>query len=951
MKRQQLGWILAAIGLAVARVGAETYTTNIVNGVTTNAVSFYVGNTGPYNLLIVTNAGVVSDTLGYIGNNVGANFNTAMVTGVGSVWSNTSSLVVGNSSAANNNTLIIAGGAYVSDYAGSLGSTSNSVLVTDAGSVWSNRNNLTVGGMGTGNQLTITNGGAVFCTNALIGSASAAQGNIVLVTGSGSVLRTRNELYVGEYSASSLLTITDGAVVSARYGYLGNWSSSSNNTAVVTGSGSVWSNSMGLYVGNNGGGNRLIITNGGTVRASSTTLGSGSGGNNTVLVTGPGSVLTNLTGISVGGSSPGNQLTISDGAIVYTPYSYIGDSSAASSNNTVLVTGAGSVWSNSQVVVGNSGAGNQMIVTNGAKVYAVYSGYMGYNTSSSNNTVLVTDAGSVWRNLTGLLLGCYVDGFGSLINGGASNRLTVASDGLVLVGGVATNALPALAGAGIVVVGDTNSTKPKLQLGNRSRVTADYGYIGNGPGESGAALIFSNSVWSNSNYLYVGNYGAGSQLTISNGGKVYNTAGYVGFDSSSSSNNTVVVTGAGSTWQNYTGLGLGGHLSGGAYVDGGANNRLTVTNNGWVLVGGVATNALPALANAGGVAVGDSSGTQPTLVLGRGTVLTSGYGYLGNGSGETGAVLVTGSGTIWRNLKDLYVGNNGGGNSLTITNGGLVAVSSNAIIGANSSGNQLTVFGSSSLIVTNAGGTGRLEVRTGGLNVYSGIINVNQLLATNGDSSVITFNGGTLQTGGTTISNNTALVVGDGTQTATLILAGGTHNIANDLNIAGNATLQGTGTLTTPNLTLAGTATLAPGRSPGQLTLNGNLLLASNSTFSVEMAGYTLGTEYDQLVINGATTNNNATLLLTLLSGFIPTNGAQFVIMDNTSDMVGIFNGAPEGSINSFGSGQSFQITYIGGADNHDVVLSVIPEPSSMVLAGLLGLLVVGWRRLRRWAS
>jgi hypothetical protein len=42
---------------------------------------------------------------------------------------------------------------------------------------------------------------------------------------------------------------------------------------------------------------------------------------------------------------------------------------------------------------------------------------------------------------------------------------------------------------------------------------------------------------------------------------------------------------------------------------------------------------------------------------------------------------------------------------------------------------------------------------------------------------------------------------------------------------------------------------------------------------------------------------------------------------------------------------------YIGGADNHDVVLSVIPEPSSMVLAGLLGLLVVGWRRLRRWAS
>ena len=42
---------------------------------------------------------------------------------------------------------------------------------------------------------------------------------------------------------------------------VGNLSTASNNDAVVTGPGSVWSNQADLYVGQVGSGNRLTITN------------------------------------------------------------------------------------------------------------------------------------------------------------------------------------------------------------------------------------------------------------------------------------------------------------------------------------------------------------------------------------------------------------------------------------------------------------------------------------------------------------------------------------------------------------------------------------------------------------------------------------------------------------------------------------------------------------------
>jgi hypothetical protein len=62
-------WVQTGVVVAVwawsALAGAETGVTNIVNGVTTNATGpYYVGDTGPLNAQIVTNAGVLNVTGG-----------------------------------------------------------------------------------------------------------------------------------------------------------------------------------------------------------------------------------------------------------------------------------------------------------------------------------------------------------------------------------------------------------------------------------------------------------------------------------------------------------------------------------------------------------------------------------------------------------------------------------------------------------------------------------------------------------------------------------------------------------------------------------------------------------------------------------------------------------------------------------------------------------------------
>ena len=136
-------------------------------------------------------------------------------------------------------------------------------------------------------------------------------------------------------------------------------------------------------------------------------------------------------------------------------------------------------------------------------------------------------------------------------------------------------------------------------------------------------------------------------------------------------------------------------------------------------------------------------------------------------------------------------------------------------------------------------------------------------------------------------------------------------------------TAGGTGTLG-PGPGTSGT--VAPGTSPGILTVNGNTVL-TGLTLSAELNGLTAGTGYDQLRVNGTVTLTGSSLSAT--AGFAPPGGSTFVIVDNdgADPVVGTFNGLPEGAAITLG-GTVFRISYVGGSGN-DVVLAVPSDPAT----------------------
>jgi autotransporter-associated beta strand protein len=167
-----------------------------------------------------------------------------------------------------------------------------------------------------------------------------------------------------------------------------------------------------------------------------------------------------------------------------------------------------------------------------------------------------------------------------------------------------------------------------------------------------------------------------------------------------------------------------------------------------------------------------------------------------------------------------------------------------------------------------------------------------------------------------------------------------------------HATISGTGTIT-GGFTLGALARLATGaNNAGTLTSNGNALLADSSSDVVELITSTV---YDSLDVNGTVglgSGVGPNLLVSLSYDPLATDTFTIIDNDGTDAITGTFAGLPEGatfSVTNPNSGNTFgmQITYTGGTDGNDVVLTAVPEPGTATLAafGALGLLI---RRRRR---
>jgi fibronectin-binding autotransporter adhesin len=572
-------------------------------------------------------------------------------------------------------------------------------------------NDLIVGDFESDQTTNFTSGTHTY-DNTYVGRGEPATNNTLGVYNAGTLLSLRPDFggffYVGDGGSGNTLVISNGGTLGAAgNGYIGFFSD--DNTALVTGSGSLltigdpsdpFSFGGNFYVGSSSSGNSLIISGGGTVSAFQSNIGEGASTNNTALVTGAGSLWTNVFGLAVGAGGSGHSLVISNGGTVATDGAWVGANSA---NNTALVTGAGSLWTNSNFLAlglgdGNDNSSNSLVISNGGSV-ATLSVSVGSGPTSSNNTVLVTDGGT----------------------------------------------------------------------------------------------------WTNSSIFTIGREGRGNSLVISNGGRVQNNAGVIG-DFTNSLNNSVLVTGAASTWTNSGALTIAQRGSG----------TLTVASGGSVASSGItiaSSNTATGTLNVGRFGTNDTGGTiiAPTIAFGAGT----GAINFNQSDAVTITSAISGAGTI-----------NQLGDGTTVLSGG----------SANTYSGTTTV----------SGGTLKLN-KTTGVDAIAGAVVVNSgaiLLLSSSDN----------------VKDTAAVTLSGGTITR----SSGVSETFGALDITGSGILD-FGTGATGNLTF-GTYQSNAATPSAFLTLNnfipGNAFTFASTSFSTNSVGdyFTFGTGY----VNSSITDNGS---------------------------------------------------------------------------------------------
>jgi len=910
--------IVTALG---SGAGTNTATWNMLGGV--NTVTSLLTN------------GVTA--LGY--NPDGSSVFNMIVSGPGTVWNvDTPLLAVGWNASAN---LVISNGAIVNCTNATLSangttSSNNAAIVTGTGSQWNIDNNsrLIVGNDDSGNTLTIANGGVVNAgTICYIGSGSGgSSNNSVLVTGAGSQLNLNNSgtstLGLGYATANNTLIISNGASVSAGIVYVGmagGNSNSMNNTLVATGPtttlNATWDVSR---VGNHGPGNTMIISSGAVFNCFGLRIGDDSNAcYNTLIVNG--ATLSSGGLFNVGGYGSNNTVIVTNGGNVActSTSARMSNNSPSSDNNAIIIDGTNSVLNMlGGYVVGNAGGGDSVTVRNGgvwntgSSDFAVginsYVVNVGNNATlnCNNNSITVTGPGSRWVNYDTIQL--YY----------GTNQQVVVSNGGAIQDLVPTN----------FVTGGNGSSASN---------SAGHGITVDG---AGSYLAINTTVGE----LRIGQYGLNHFMRISNGGVVSNAAGMV---SNHSTNTVVQVTGAGSLWYNATGLRVGNGSAacfntlsisnGGQVVNVGTITSLggTVTANGNVIVIDGVNSSLYSTPS---LTVGSQGTTNAVWVQNGGQMYTdvgaaSGASTIGgNPQAASNTVTVTGPGSRWVEYQGIAVGPLGSFNQLIVTNGGevdayggmsLSYAATNLVVG---SSNSVLVLGGT-LAMTNTTDSGILTVgksgvTTGGLGTFTlsgGTVYVDQLIITNGASSVFNFKSGVLNVLSSQVANASTFVVGDASDAAQLNLwskpdfpTGTSHTYANGLMVTNNGTLSGIGTII-GNVTLANGAAWSPGSSVGTQSVVGAVSLNTFTSLNYDLGAP--GTAGDLITITG-----NLTLAGVLnvhnLGGF---GAGDYTLMTYSGSLIN--NGVAFGSMPG---GFTYSIIAGGGT----VVLQVVasgPPPGS----------------------
>jgi T5SS/PEP-CTERM-associated repeat protein len=534
-------------------------------------------------------------------------------------------------------------------------------------------------------------------------------------------------------------------------------------------------------------------------------------------------------------------------------------------------------------------------------------GYVGYKFGSTGE-VTVNGAGSTWTNSDeDLYIGYSGNGTLNITGGGTVNNYE-------------------------------KDVKPDYASNSRIFVGYNSGSIGT------VTVGGADSILTNSGGLYVGYYGGGT-LNITDGATVTNVSGLIGTYSDLAC--AVNVDGAGSTWNNLSGLRIesgklnitnGGAvtagtntvvhgnagLSGAIHFDNGTLTTGTLfaagdelsgtgtinthgivsdidlvfdathgTNQTFTINRNVGQDITVNLDVDGSAALGAGYGGSGTMNVSDGIVVNSPLGYIGYKYGSTGEVTVDGAGSTWTNSRFLSVGYSGSG-TLNITNGGVV---SNGVvsgiygqIGSNSSSTgEVTVDGAGSTWTSHYGlyvgrsGSGTLNITDGGVVKSYGQIGGN-IGSCSGSTGQVTVDGT-----GSTWTNGRKLTVGD----------------------------SGSGVLTITD--------------SGLVSVVGQLMI-----------------DYDG---DGDSFVNMGTGGMLALEGEADDSIGQFLGLVGGTDAIRYWDGGAWSHISGAMAGTDYTLEYLTGGELDGftmlTVMTAVPEPSTiaLILLGIGALLVVRRRR------
>jgi hypothetical protein len=260
-------------------------------------------------------------------------------------------------------------------------------------------------------------------------------------------------------------------------------------------------------------------------------------------------------------------------------------------------------------------------------------------------------------------------------------------------------------------------------------------------------------------------------------------------------------------------------------------------------------------------------------------------------------------------------------NNNLIMGGGNVIFTGNT---ANLSGRMTTAF---PILL----GPGRVQSNATTFNVLANTASVQQAIDFSAATAGVTINVSTGQyPENVTINKSLALAtsnVAGHANGAHLKIANASATATATGSAFSNATsgrVSGIGTLNVSGIAggLLNHGTVAPGLSPGIISITGAYNQASDGTLEIEIGGTTVGTLYDRLAVSGASALDGF-LQVNLINSYVPTPADAFTIL-TTSTRTGTFSNAPT-YINT--GGGFFNVSYTPTA----VVLSnyQVPEPTT----------------------